>query len=69
MATAEAAAEAIKQLNGKDVDGRTLKVELANSDGRGRRPERRGGYRARWRQRRRRSLVRHLSASASAGVS
>ena len=34
MASAEAAAEAVKLLNGKEVDGRTLKVELANSAGR-----------------------------------
>ena len=47
MATAEAAAEAIKQLNGKDVDGRTLKVELANSDGAGGGRSGGGGYRAR----------------------
>ena len=35
MATAEDAAEAVKQLNGKEVDGRTLKVEIANSTGAG----------------------------------
>jgi len=35
MATAEEAAEAVKQLNGKEVDGRTLKVEIANSTGAG----------------------------------
>ena len=37
MATAEEAAEAVKLLNGKSVDGRTLKVEVANS------PQRTGG--------------------------
>ncbi len=31
MATAEAAAEAVKQFNGHTVDGRTLQVELATS--------------------------------------
>ena len=35
MASAEAATEAVKLLNGKEVDGRTLKVELANSAGAG----------------------------------
>jgi RNA recognition motif-containing protein len=35
MASAEAAAEAVKQFNGKEVDGRTLKVEIANSKGPG----------------------------------
>jgi RNA recognition motif-containing protein len=35
MASAEDAAEAVKKFNGKDVDGRTLKVEVANSTGTG----------------------------------
>ena len=35
MATAEDAAEAVKRFNGQNVDGRTLKVELANSPGSG----------------------------------
>jgi RNA recognition motif-containing protein len=33
MSTAEDAAEAVKRFNGQTVDGRTLKVELANSSG------------------------------------
>ena len=33
--TAEEAAEAVKKFNGQDVDGRTLKVELANPSGSG----------------------------------
>ena len=36
MASAEAAAEAVKRLNGQQVDGRILKVELANAPGGGR---------------------------------
>jgi RNA recognition motif-containing protein len=49
MATAEEAAEAVKQFNGKEVDGRTLKVEVANSAGAGggRSGGGGGGYRAR----------------------
>jgi len=44
MATAEDAAEAIKRFNGQNVDGRTLKVELANPSGsRGGGGPRRGG--------------------------
>jgi cold-inducible RNA-binding protein len=35
MATAEAAAEAVRQFNGQAVDGRTLKVELSTSSGAG----------------------------------
>ena len=35
MESAEAAAEAVKKLNGQTVDGRTLKVEIANSTGSG----------------------------------
>jgi RNA recognition motif-containing protein len=47
MASAEAAAEAVKLLNGKEVDGRTLKVELANSPGAGGSRSGGGGYRSR----------------------
>lgn len=35
MASAEEAAEAVKKFNGQSVDGRTLKVEMANSGGPG----------------------------------
>ena len=42
MSTAEEAAEAVKKFNGQEVDGRTLKVELANPSGGGRSG---GGYR------------------------
>jgi cold-inducible RNA-binding protein len=35
MASAEEAAEAVKKFNGQQVDGRTLKVEIANSKGAG----------------------------------
>jgi RNA recognition motif-containing protein len=35
MASAEEASEAVKKLNGHQVDGRTLRVELANSTGAG----------------------------------
>ena len=35
MATAEEADAAVKKSNGQEVDGRTLKVELANSAGSG----------------------------------
>jgi RNA recognition motif-containing protein len=45
MSNAEEAAEAVKQFNGKDVDGRTLKVEVANSSGPGG-GRSGGGYRA-----------------------
>jgi RNA recognition motif-containing protein len=31
MASAEAAAEAVRKFDGKQIDGRTLKVEVANS--------------------------------------
>jgi RNA recognition motif-containing protein len=31
MASAEEATEAVKKFNGREVDGRTLRVELANS--------------------------------------
>ena len=35
MATVEEATEAVKKFNGQEVDGRTLKVELANPSGSG----------------------------------
>jgi RNA recognition motif-containing protein len=40
MATAEAASEAVKMFNGRDLDGRTVRVEIANSGGAS---DRRGG--------------------------
>ena len=43
MATAEGAAEAVKQFNGQAVDGRTLKVELSTGAGAGRSG---GGFRS-----------------------
>ena len=46
MATAEGAAEAVKQLNGQAVDGRTLKVELSTSTGSGAGGRSGGGYRS-----------------------
>ena len=53
MATAEEAEAAVKKFNGHEVDGRTLKVELAKPAGTGgRRPgggyRSGGGNRARW---------------------
>lgn len=45
MASAEEAAEAVKRFNGQEVDGRTLKVEVANSPGSGG-GNRTGGYRS-----------------------
>jgi RNA recognition motif-containing protein len=47
MVTAEDAAEAVKRFNGQEVDGRTLKVETANSTGAGGGKGGGGGYRAR----------------------
>lgn len=47
MVTAEDAAEAVKRFNGQEVDGRTLKVETANSTGAGGGKSGGGGYRAR----------------------
>ncbi len=45
MASAEAATEAVKRFNGREVDGRTVRVELATSSaGGGRRSG--GGYRS-----------------------
>ena len=35
MATAEAADEAVKKFNGQTIDGRMLKVEIANATGSG----------------------------------
>ena len=46
MATAEEAAEAVKKFNGQEVDGRTLKVELANPSGSGGGGRSGGGYRS-----------------------
>jgi len=46
MATAEGAAEAVKQFNGQAVDGRTLKVELSTSTGSGAGGRSGGGYRS-----------------------
>jgi RNA recognition motif-containing protein len=54
MATAEEAEAAVKKFNGQELDGRTLKVELAKPSGqggggRGREGSRGGGYnRSRW---------------------
>jgi cold-inducible RNA-binding protein len=55
MATAEEAEAAVKKFNGQELDGRTLKVELAKpagqggGGGRGREGSRGGGYnRSRW---------------------
>ena len=36
MSTAEEAAQAVSRLNGRELDGRQLKVEMANSPGSGR---------------------------------
>ena len=44
MATAEEAEAAVTKFNGQEVDGRTLKVELAKSTGSG--GDRSGGYRS-----------------------
>jgi cold-inducible RNA-binding protein len=46
MATAEGAAEAVKQFNGQAVDGRTLKVELSTSTGAGAGRSGGGGFRS-----------------------
>ena len=48
MATAEEADTAVKKFNGQEVDGRMLKVELANSTGSGSSAGRSGGRGARW---------------------
>ena len=47
MASAEDAAEAVKRFNGQQVDGRTLKVEVANSPSGGGNRGGGGGYRSR----------------------
>lgn len=43
MASAEEATEAVKKFNGHEVDGRTLRVEIANSTGAG---GSRGGFKS-----------------------
>ena len=50
MSTAEEAESAVKKFNGHEVDGRTLKVELAKPAGLGDRDRARGGgaQRNRW---------------------
>lgn len=50
MASAEEAAAAVKKFNGQQVDGRTLRVELATSTGGGGSPRGGGGSRGggRW---------------------
>ncbi len=48
MATAEEATQAVSQLNGRELDGRQLKVELAKPSGSG--GERRGSFGGRARQ-------------------
>jgi RNA recognition motif-containing protein len=47
MASAEEAAEAVRKFNGQSVDGRTLKVEMANSTGAGGSRTGGGGFRSR----------------------
>src|SRR5262249_60914091 len=46
MATNEEAQKAVSMLNGQRLDGRTIKVELANPQGAARRRARRGAGRA-----------------------
>ena len=48
MATAEEATQAVSQLNGRELDGRQLKVEMAKPSGGG--SERRGSFGGRARQ-------------------
>ncbi len=48
MATAEEATQAVKRFNGHDLDGRQLKVELANSAGSGGGPRRTSARTSRW---------------------
>jgi RNA recognition motif-containing protein len=48
MATAEEAEAAVKKFNGHEMDGRTLKVELAKSKGAGGGGYRSGDRGARW---------------------
>jgi cold-inducible RNA-binding protein len=48
MATAEEANQAVKRFNGHELDGRQLKVELANSPGRDGGVRRTGERTSRW---------------------
>jgi RNA recognition motif-containing protein len=48
MATAEEANQAVKRFNGHELDGRQLKVELANSSGRDGGARRTGERTSRW---------------------
>ena len=48
MSTAEEANQAVKRLNGHELDGRQLKVELANSSGAGGGSRRTGERTSRW---------------------
>lgn len=48
MATAEEADQAVKRFNGHELDGRQLKVELANSSGAGGGARRGGERTSRW---------------------
>ncbi len=48
MATAEEANQAVKRFNGHELDGRQLKVELANSSGRDGGARRSGERTSRW---------------------
>ncbi len=48
MATAEEANQAVKRFNGHELDGRQLKVELANSPGMGGGARRTGERTSRW---------------------
>jgi RNA recognition motif-containing protein len=46
MSSAEEASEAVKKFNGRDLDGRTVRVELANSKGAGGGGRSGGGFRS-----------------------
>ena len=48
MSTAEEATQAVKRFNGHELDGRQLKVELANSSGAGGGSRRTGERTSRW---------------------
>jgi RNA recognition motif-containing protein len=48
MSTAEEATQAVKRFNGHELDGRQLKVELANSSGMGGGSRRAGERTSRW---------------------
>ena len=48
MSTAEEANQAVKRFNGHELDGRQLKVELANSSGAGGGSRRTGERTSRW---------------------